>query len=117
MLDLGDAWDKDTGLPIPLGVDVVNRNLGDEAAEAIFRILRDAICYALDYEDEALDYAMQYGRGVERETCRRFVRMYVNQDTVQMGLEGRSALDKMYQLAYDRGLIQAVPALDIVGLK
>lgn len=117
VLDLGDAWDKDTGLPIPLGVDVVNRNLGDEAAEAIFRILRDAICYALDREDEALDYAMQYGRGVERETCRRFVRMYVNQDTVQMGVEGRNALEKMYQLAYDRGLIQAVPALDIVGLK
>ena len=117
VLDLGDAWDRDTGLPIPLGVDTVNRNLGDEAAEAIFEILRDAICYALEHEDEALDYAMQYGRGIERETCRRFVRMYVNQDTVQLGLEGRNALDKMYQLAYDRKLIQAIPALDIVGLK
>ena len=117
VLDLGDAWDKDTGLPIPLGVDVVNRNLGDEAAEDVFKILHDAICYALHHEDEALDYAMQYGRGVERETCRRFVRMYVNQDTVQMGVEGRNALEKMYRLAYDRGLIQDVPALDIVGLK
>ena len=117
ILDLGEAWDKDTRLPIPLGVDVVNRGLGEQVAEDLFRILHDAICYALDHEDEALDYAMKYGRGVDREICRRFVRMYVNQDTVQMGIEGRKALEKMYQLASDRGLIQSVPELDIVGLK
>jgi 1,4-dihydroxy-6-naphthoate synthase len=117
VLDLGEAWDKATGLPIPLGVDVVNRTLGEEAIEDVYGILHDAIRYALDHEDEALDYAMQFGRGVDKETCRRFVRMYVNQDTEQMGPEGLKALETMYQLASDKGLISATPPLDIVGLK
>ena len=117
ILDLGEAWDRDTGLPIPLGLDVVRRDLGDEAADSVFHILYNSIRYAIDHEDAALDYALRYGRGVEREICRRFVRMYVNQDTIQMGIEGEKALEKMFQLAYERQLIPSVPPLDIVGLK
>lgn len=117
VLDLGEAWDQDTGLPIPLGLDIIQRDLGKEAAETIFNILHGSINYAIDHEDEALEYALRYGRGVDREICRRFVRMYVNKDTIQMGNEGHKALEKLYELAYDKGLILSVPELDIVGLK
>ncbi|MDY6833871.1 MAG: MqnA/MqnD/SBP family protein [Chloroflexota bacterium] len=117
VLDLGEVWDKDTGLPIPLGLDVVHRRLGEEDISKTYEVMYKSICYALEHEDEALDYALQYGRNVDKETCRRFVRMYVNQDTVQMGDEGRQALQKLYQLAADRDVISVVPPLDIVGLK
>ena len=117
VIDLGEAWRTDTGLPIPLGLDVVHRGLGDDGAQACFEVLYNSIRYALEHEDEALDYAMQFGRGVDKETCCRFVRMYVNQDTVQMGTEGYESLMRMYQLASERNLISSMPPLDIIGLQ
>ena len=116
VLDLGAAWGEDTGLPIPLGLDVVHRKLGEEAAERVAQAFHASISYAIEHEDEAVDYALPFGRGIDRETCRRFVRMYVNQDTVNMGDEGKRALETMYQRAHQRGIIPSVPALDIVGL-
>ena len=80
------------------------------------RALRDAILYSQANEDDALDYALQFGRGIDRETCRRFVRMYVNQDTVDIGEEGRQALETLYRRAAERGLISEVPPLDVVEL-
>lgn len=117
VLDLGQAWGKDTGLPIVLGVDMVHRSLGDKAAKDIFNIFSNSINYAISHEDEALDYAQQFSRDLDRETCRRFVRMYVNQDTVQLGMEGHKSLVTLYQFAWERGLIPSLPELDIVGLK
>ena len=96
VVDLGAAWMEDTGLPIPLGLDVVRRGLGDATMDAIARALKDSIQLAHREEEEAVDYAMQFGRGVDRETCRKFVRMYVNDDTVDMGDDGRRALETLY---------------------
>jgi len=114
VMDLGAAWTDDTGLPIPLGLDVVRRGLGEATMVAIARALKDSIVYAQSHEDEAIDYAMGFGRGVARETCRTFVRMYVNQDTVDMGDEGRRALETLYARAVDRGILDEAPELDIL---
>ncbi len=114
VLDLGAAWMEDTGLPIPLGLDVVRRELGDSTMDAVARALKDSIQLAHREEDEAVDYAMQFGRGVDRETCRKFVRMYVNEDTVDMGDDGRRALETLYSRAVQRGLLTTPPNLDIL---
>jgi len=114
VLDLGEAWDRATGLPIPLGLNAVRRDLGLEVAERVRDALLASIREAQAHEDEALDYALHFGRGVEREEGRRFVRMYVNEDTLDMGHEGRAALESLYARAVERGIFKGVPPLDIV---
>lgn len=114
VLDLGEAWMEDTGLPIPLGLDVINRSLGDDNMKTIASGLKDSIVHARENEGDAIDYAMQFGRGIDRETCVRFVRMYVNEDTVDMGDEGRRALETLYNRAAEMGLIKEAPPLDII---
>jgi 1,4-dihydroxy-6-naphthoate synthase len=114
VLDLGAAWTDDTKLPIPLGLDVVRRELGNETIDAVARALKDSILLARRDEEAAVDYAMRFGRGVDRATCREFVRMYVNDDTVDMGDDGRRALETLYSRAARRGLMNEPPALDIL---
>ena len=69
------------GLPLPLGINVMRRDLGEEMHRALSQALRDSIDFAYANVDEALEYAMRYGRGIDKETCRRFVLMYVNDYT------------------------------------
>jgi 1,4-dihydroxy-6-naphthoate synthase len=114
VLDLGELWQRDTGLPLPLGVNVMRRDLGDAMHRRISRALRDSIAWAHANVDEALEYAMRYGRGIDKETCRRFVLMYVNDYTVALGAGGRAALARLFADAHRRGLIAAVPPLDAV---
>jgi 1,4-dihydroxy-6-naphthoate synthase len=114
VLDLGEAWERDTGLPLPLGVNVMRRDLGDAMHRAISQALRDSIAWAHANVDEALEYAMRFGRGIDKETCRRFVLMYVNDYTVTLGPDGRRALERLFADAHARGLIPAVPPLDAV---
>lgn len=117
VLDLGKRWFEKTGLPIPLGLDVVNRNLGDDLSHSIADALKASIEYARSHEDDALDYALAFGRGIDREDGRRFVRMYVNEDTVDMGDEGVSALETLFDMAARRGIIDEPPELDLVQAK
>jgi len=114
VLDLGEAWHRATGLPIPLGLNAVRRDLGPQVAERVRDALLASIREAQAHEDEALDYALRFGRGVDRETGRLFVRMYVNDDTLDLGEEGRAALESLYARAVERGIFEAVPPLDIV---
>jgi 1,4-dihydroxy-6-naphthoate synthase len=114
VLDLGKRWRQATDLPLPLGVNVVRRDLGEPLQRAISRALRESIAWARAHVDEALDYALRYGRGIDRETCRRFVLMYVNEYTDTLGVEGRAALERLFAMARERGLIPGVPALDAV---
>ena len=113
ILDLGMQWFKITGLPIPLGLDVVHRRLG-ATAQLVANGLRQSVEFARSHEDEALDYALSFGRGIGREDGRRFVRMYVNDDTVDMGPDGKSALVKLYSMATELRLIKECPPLDIL---
>jgi 1,4-dihydroxy-6-naphthoate synthase len=112
ILDLGESWQRDTNLPLPLGVNVMRRDLGEDVHRAISLGLRDSIAWAHANVDEALDYAMRYGRGIDKETCRRFVLMYVNNYTLSLGRDGRAAVERLFSMARDRGLIDEVPALD-----
>ena len=101
VIDLGEAWMNDTALPIPLGLDVIRRGLDDALMLRVATALKESIVLARTDEDAAVDYAMRFGRGLDRETCRQFVRMYVNADTVDMGSEGTRALAALYDRARD----------------
>lgn len=114
LLDLGKTWFAETGLPIPLGLDVVKRSLGDDLCKKIAGALKSSIEYAHANEDDALDYALGFGRGIEREDGRKFVKMYVNADTVDMGAEGRAALETLFGMAASRGIIDEPPVLDVL---
>jgi 1,4-dihydroxy-6-naphthoate synthase len=112
VLDMGQLWERDTGLPLPLGINVMRRDLGDDVHRRLSQALRDSIDYAYAHVDEALEYAMRYGRGIEKETCRRFVLMYVNDYTKRLGDDGRAALERLYRMAHAKGLIPAIPPVD-----
>ena len=112
VLDLGEVWEKDSGLPLPLGINVMRRDLGEDVHRRLSQALRDSIDYAYAHVDEAREYAMRYGRGIDKETCRRFVLMYVNDYTKRLGPDGEAALRRLYQLALDKNLIPALPPVD-----
>lgn len=114
VFSLGEKWFEATGLPIPLGVDLVSRHIGDELAQQIANASLASINYAREHEDEALEYALSFGRGIEPEDGKKFVRMYVNDDTVDMGEEGRAALGKLFSMAVERGALSELPELDIL---
>jgi len=114
IVDFGELWRDREGLPVPLGLDVVRRDLGPELMRAASDGFLASIRYALDHEDQALDYALDYGRGLDRERGRRFVRMYVNDLTLDLGETGRRALERLYSLALEAGAIERAPQLDIV---
>jgi len=117
IMSLGEKWHEATGLPIPLGVDLVSRHIDGELAQTIADASLASINYARNHEDEALEYALGFGRGIDPADGKKFVRMYVNDDTVDMGQEGRSALEKLFSMAVERGVLDELPALDIIQAK
>ena len=105
--ELGRWWHRRTGgLPVPLGVNVARSSLGDGAIAAFDAHLRRSIEYARSNFDEALDYAMKYSRGADRGTIGRFVRMYVNDLTVEMGGAGERSVSRMFGDAAEAGLAE-----------
>ncbi len=112
VLDLGERWTKETGLPLPLGINVTRRDLGEALAAELSEALRASIRYAHAHPEEAVGYAMRYGRGIDAATCARFVHMYVNDYTVTLGEEGRRALEVLYRRAVEADLLPAMPPLD-----
>jgi 1,4-dihydroxy-6-naphthoate synthase len=116
LVDLGVWWGKQTGgLPLPLGGNVVRRDLGDEMVRRLARLLRQAVEYALANREAALDHSLRYARGLDRATADRFVGMYVNQRTVDYGERGRQAVRLFLERAHQAGLIPRVPRLDFVA--
>ena len=106
VLDTGEWWNRETGgLPVPLGINVMRTSLGEETINRFDVYLQDSIKYGLTHPREAVDYAMQYGRGNPKDLIDRFVKMYVNPVTVDMGSDGEAAIRKMFQMALDRGLV------------
>lgn len=103
--DVGKWWDEATGgLPVPLGVNAMRSSLGADAVREFDAHLRDSIRYGLDHRDEAVDYAMRYARGRPRQLIDRFVGMYVNDATVDMGERGERAIRTLFDMAAERGL-------------
>jgi len=113
-MDLGKIWFKKYHLPIPLGLDVVRKDLGLETARKIQSALKESIRIARSEGDMALDYAMQYGRGIPKETARQFVGMYVNDDTVDLGDEGERALTLLFEEGARKGLFEAPGKLEVI---
>lgn len=106
IVDLGEWWAQATGgLPLPLGGNVIRRDLGAPVIATVSRLLRDSIAYALEHRREALDYALQFGRGLDRAKADRFVGMYVNELTLEYGERGRTAVQRLFDEAWKKRLI------------
>ena len=114
VLDFGELWQQRDRLPVPLGLDVVRRDLGPALMRAVSEGFRASIQDALDHEEEAIRYALQFGRGLDVPQGKRFVHMYVNALTLDMGETGRKALETLYARALAAGLIPAAPAIEVV---
>jgi 1,4-dihydroxy-6-naphthoate synthase len=111
IVDLGEWWAERTGgLPLPLGGNIIRRDLGPEMIARVSTMLHDSIAYALSHRAEAVEYALQFGRGLDRAKTDRFVGMYVNDLTLSYGERGRQGVERLMADAFDRGLIpQRVP--------
>jgi 1,4-dihydroxy-6-naphthoate synthase len=113
IVDLGEWWSVRTGgLPLPLGGNVIRRDLGPQVIKTVSKMLHDSIKYALDHRADAIKYAQQFGRGLDQKETDKFVGMYVNQLTLDYGFRGRSALERFFQDAYAQKLIpKAIPVV------
>jgi 1,4-dihydroxy-6-naphthoate synthase len=100
-LDLGEWWLLETGLPLPLGVNTVRRDIGEQAVRDVSQILRESIDAALEHRKEALEYALGFGRGMDAERGDRFIDMYVNERTRDYGDEGREAIRELLSRSSD----------------
>jgi 1,4-dihydroxy-6-naphthoate synthase len=115
-LDLGDWWSKNTGnLPVPLGINVAStRTMSIAQIKEFSNLFTKSIKYSLDNIDAALEYAMQFGRGQPKETIRKFVKMYVNNLTLDMGHEGKKALEEMFEMAQARKILESDVQIKVV---
>ena len=114
VVDFGELWKERDGLPVPLGLDIVRRDLGPELMRACSVGFRKSIEAAFAHEDEAIRYALQFGRGIGTAQGKRFVHMYVNELTLDMGERGRAGLALLYERAVACGAIPKAPAFDVV---
>ncbi|HEY1381701.1 MAG TPA: MqnA/MqnD/SBP family protein [Gemmataceae bacterium] len=105
VVDLGIWWQDRTGLPLPLGGNVVRRDLGDATIRQISRLLKESIRYSLAHRSEALDYALQYARDMDKALADRFVGMYVNDWTLDYGPRGREAVRRLLAEGHKAGVI------------
>ncbi len=114
IVDFGQLWFAETGLPLPLGLDVVRKDLGKTLAAEISTGLKKSIEYGFAHEPKALEYALQFGRGISTATGRKFVRMYVNDYTLDMGQKGERALKLLFEKAAKKGILKTKPEVELV---
>jgi 1,4-dihydroxy-6-naphthoate synthase len=105
VVDLGVWWMKETGLPLPLGANAIRRDLPGQTIPDVVKYLHASIKYALDHREEALDYALGFGRGLQRSDADKFVGMYVNDWTLDFGDVGRRAVKELLLQAYEHGVV------------
>src|ERR671914_2497125 len=113
--DLGEWWYSETGLPLPLGGNVVRRDLGEEAIREVARLIKASIQYSLDNREEALAYALGYARDLPPELADKFVSMYVNEWTLDYGETGRKAVQTLLSRGYEAGVISHKVEVEFVG--
>lgn len=112
--DFGELWKERDGLPVPLGLDVVRRDLGPELMKACSVGFRKSIDAAFAHEDEAIRYALQFGRGLDVPQGKKFVHMYVNDLTLDMGEQGRKGIALLYERAVAAGAIAKAPDFSVI---
>jgi 1,4-dihydroxy-6-naphthoate synthase len=115
IIDLGQWWREETGLPLPLGGNAIKRSLGHETMLTVTQALRDSIQHALDNREAALEYAMQFARDLDTRLADKFVGMYVNERTLNYGEDGKDAIRKLLQLGHERGIIPSAAKIEFVG--
>ena len=115
VVDLGKWWHDDTGLPLPLGANAIRRDLGSQTMQEVTSLLKQSIQYGLDHRAEALDYALQFGRDLDRAKADRFVGMYVNDWTLDFGERGREAVALLLRRGHEAGVIPEPVELEFIS--
>jgi 1,4-dihydroxy-6-naphthoate synthase len=115
VVDLGQWWKGETGLPLPLGANAIRRDLGEQAMKEVTALLKQSIQYGLDHRGEALEYALQFGRDLDNEKADKFVGMYVNDWTLDFGPTGRKAVKAFLDRGFDAGIIPQQVKLDFIS--
>jgi 1,4-dihydroxy-6-naphthoate synthase len=106
IVDLGEWWNQRTGgLPLPLGGNIIRRDLGPDMIRKVSKLLHDSIAFALSHRSDAVTYAETFGRGLDRAKTDKFVGMYVNDLTLGYGERGRKAVEQLMTEAFEKGLI------------
>ena len=116
IVDLGEWWYQETGLPLPLGGNVIRRDLGNEKMRKVTHLVRQSIQHSLDNRAEALDYAMIYARDMETKTADQFVGMYVNEYTIDYGDSGREGVRELLKRGYESGIISQPVDIEFVEI-
>ena len=116
VVDLGEWWYHETGLPLPLGGNVIRRDLGIEKMKKVTRLVQQSIRYSLDNRPPALDYAMIYARDMEPEIADQFVGMYVNDYTLDYGESGRAGVRELLRRGYEAGIITQPVDIEFVQI-
>lgn len=115
ILDFGEFWEEfSNGLPLPLGLDVVRKDLGIDLARKLSYGLKQSIHYGYTHQSESIPYAMQWGRGIDHELGERFVKMYVSELTIDMGENGKKALEMLFKLGVEKKIIPKPPDIQLV---
>jgi 1,4-dihydroxy-6-naphthoate synthase len=115
VVDLGVWWQERTGLPLPLGGNVVRKDLGADTMREVSRLIQESIRYGLAHRREALEYALRYARDMEMDLADKFVGMYVNDWTLDYGERGRAAIRKLLDEGHRAGIIPAPVAVEFVS--
>jgi 1,4-dihydroxy-6-naphthoate synthase len=115
VLDLGEWWYARHGLPLPMGGNVIRRDLGEALIKEVSRLLRESINYSLTHREDALQYAMQFARDMEQDLADRFVGMWVNELTLDYTERGREAVRLLLREGYEQGIIPNPVAVDFVS--
>jgi 1,4-dihydroxy-6-naphthoate synthase len=115
IVDLGAWWYEETGLPLPLGANAIRKDLGRQTMEEVTALLKQSIQYGLDHRDEALAYALQYGRDLNEQRADTFVGMYVNDWTLDFGEVGRKAVATLLERGHQAGVIPHPVQLEFIG--
>jgi len=112
IVDLGEWWMQETGLPLPLGGNAIKKSLGNDLIQRVSNLLRESIEYGLAHREVAVRHSMQYGRGMEESLTDKFLGMYVNDYTIDYGERGRKAVQLLLQRAHEAGIIPSPVQLE-----
>ncbi|MCX6252049.1 MAG: 1,4-dihydroxy-6-naphthoate synthase [Bacteroidetes bacterium] len=97
--DLGDLWEKLTGLPVPLGCIVIKKSLGPKIIKKINRVMHESVGFAMEYPDDVMEYVKQHAQEMDEEVMKKHIRLYVNSFTLDLGIIGRKAINALFEIA------------------
>lgn len=116
IVDLGEWWHEQTGLPLPLGGNSVRKDIGAQRMKDLTEIFKASVVYSLEHRKEALEYALSFARDMEEKLADKYVGMYVNERTVDFGEDGRKALRLMFDMAYEKGILKEPVKIEFVEI-